>query len=280
MQPSPPQQPCHYCGKPTFMLAYEADCPVEGKKDLAPHVYPPCCSVCTQDPKVDWKSIPSSECPTELLELARLQPKHMNSFLAQQDGYDAGPGGNGMVNGQDKLNAQYIITLMVDRYRQKVSKALLLNTGHLAELLGVSEATIKRWADAGRIPSIRTVGQHRKFRPEDVAAFLNGEPKVLERLLKDMLANAPEPPPPADVAPGEAPAVVDSSQALTPVVEAPTGAPEPLQVSTDRATLLDPRNVLVRLPDGSVQSPVVTSDDRVVVMLNGCDYELFSAEVG
>lgn len=276
-------QPCFYCHKPTAMRAFESDIEKDdpsGKKVLVPHVWPPCCLGCTQDPEVEWDPIPSSECPVDLLELARLQPKHVNPFLSQQDGYDAGPGGDGMVNGQDKLNAQNIITLMVNRYQQKISQVLLLNTGHLAELLGVSEATVKRWADAGRIPSNRTVGHHRKFRPEDVATFLNAEPKILERLLKDMLANAPPAPSSADVAPGEASAVVDGSQALTPVVEEPTGAPEPLQANADGRVLLDPRNVLVRMPDGSVQSPVVADDGRVVVMLNGCDYELFSAEVG
>jgi len=178
------------------------------------------------------------------------------------------------------LTAQDSITLMVNRYQQKVSQMLLLNTGHVSELLGVSEATVKRWADAGRIPSNRTVGHHRKFRPEDVATFLNSEPKILARLYKDMTANAPQVPPPADVAQGEAPGPVDGSQASSLPLDVSAGASEPLQVNSNGRVLLDPRNVLVRMSDGCVQTPVVTADDRVVVSLDGKDYELFSAEVG
>ncbi|HYO90974.1 MAG TPA: B12-binding domain-containing protein [Pyrinomonadaceae bacterium] len=40
-----------------------------------------------------------------------------------------------------------------------------------ARLLGVSEASVKRWADAGLLPTAKTVGGHRRFRPEDVALF-------------------------------------------------------------------------------------------------------------
>ena len=37
--------------------------------------------------------------------------------------------------------------------------------------MGVSEASVKRWADGGLLPTARTIGGHRRFRPEDVAAF-------------------------------------------------------------------------------------------------------------
>ncbi len=40
-------------------------------------------------------------------------------------------------------------------------------------LLGVGEATVKRWADAGEIDCFRTPGGHRKFRLRDVTAFVN-----------------------------------------------------------------------------------------------------------
>jgi len=38
-------------------------------------------------------------------------------------------------------------------------------------MLGASEASIKRWADGGLLPSEKTAGGHRRFRPEDVARF-------------------------------------------------------------------------------------------------------------
>jgi MerR family transcriptional regulator, light-induced transcriptional regulator len=44
----------------------------------------------------------------------------------------------------------------------------LLSTREVAAWLGVSEATIKRWSDAGMLACIRTPGGHRKFRKSDV----------------------------------------------------------------------------------------------------------------
>ena len=46
-----------------------------------------------------------------------------------------------------------------------------LTSREAARLLGVSEASVKRWADAGLLPVLKTVGGHRRFRPADVAAF-------------------------------------------------------------------------------------------------------------
>lgn len=39
-------------------------------------------------------------------------------------------------------------------------------------MLGVSEATVKRWSDAGTLRCFRTPGGHRKFRLRDVKSFL------------------------------------------------------------------------------------------------------------
>lgn len=46
-----------------------------------------------------------------------------------------------------------------------------LTSKEAARLLGVSEASVKRWADGGLLPTAKTAGGHRRFRPEDVAAF-------------------------------------------------------------------------------------------------------------
>jgi excisionase family DNA binding protein len=46
-----------------------------------------------------------------------------------------------------------------------------LTSKEAARLLGVSEASVKRWADGGLLPTVRTAGGHRRFRPEDVAVF-------------------------------------------------------------------------------------------------------------
>jgi excisionase family DNA binding protein len=51
-------------------------------------------------------------------------------------------------------------------------KTDLLSTRQVAELLGVGEATVKRWADAGEIDCFRTPGGHRKFRLRDITTFV------------------------------------------------------------------------------------------------------------
>lgn len=47
-----------------------------------------------------------------------------------------------------------------------------LTTIQVAALLGVGPTTIKRWVAQGLLPEVRTVGHHRRFRREDVEAFL------------------------------------------------------------------------------------------------------------
>ncbi len=48
-----------------------------------------------------------------------------------------------------------------------------LTTRQLAERWEVSEATVKRWADAGRLHPARTVGGHRRFALSEVLRFQN-----------------------------------------------------------------------------------------------------------
>lgn len=43
-----------------------------------------------------------------------------------------------------------------------------LTSGEVARLLHVSPKTISRWAAQGRIPSLVTLGGHRRFRRRDV----------------------------------------------------------------------------------------------------------------
>ncbi|MFO7266234.1 MAG: helix-turn-helix domain-containing protein [Limnochordales bacterium] len=52
------------------------------------------------------------------------------------------------------------------------SKDRWLTLSDVAAMLGVHEGTVRRWADSGRLPSYRTPGGHRRFRREDVIAFL------------------------------------------------------------------------------------------------------------
>src|SRR5438309_8245840 len=67
-------------------------------------------------------------------------------------------------------------------------KTDVLSTRQVAHLLGVGEATVKRWADAGEIDCFRTPGGHRKFRLRDLTAFVQAR-----KYDADLPADAEEP---------------------------------------------------------------------------------------
>lgn len=48
----------------------------------------------------------------------------------------------------------------------------LLTPGEVAELFGVDPKTVARWADAGRLDALRTLGGHRRYRAGDVRRLL------------------------------------------------------------------------------------------------------------
>ncbi|QXC59966.1 BldC family transcriptional regulator [Aquihabitans sp. G128] len=45
---------------------------------------------------------------------------------------------------------------------------VLLTPGEVALLFRVTPKTVTRWAEAGKLPAIRTLGGHRRFRVADV----------------------------------------------------------------------------------------------------------------
>ena len=49
----------------------------------------------------------------------------------------------------------------------------LLSLGDVAELSHVTPQTISRWAQQGRLPSLRTLGGHRRFRFSDSEPHLS-----------------------------------------------------------------------------------------------------------
>lgn len=53
----------------------------------------------------------------------------------------------------------------------KAIRGKKLTSKEAARVLGVSEASVKRWADSGLLPMEKTAGGHRRFRPEDVAVI-------------------------------------------------------------------------------------------------------------
>ena len=52
----------------------------------------------------------------------------------------------------------------------------LLTPGEVAALFRVDPKTVTRWAKAGKLTSIRTLGGHRRYRETEVRALLAGIP--------------------------------------------------------------------------------------------------------
>ena len=48
-----------------------------------------------------------------------------------------------------------------------------LSLGAARKYLGVNESTLRRWADAGQVRSVRTPGGHRRFAREDVQSLMH-----------------------------------------------------------------------------------------------------------
>jgi len=53
----------------------------------------------------------------------------------------------------------------------------LLTPSEVAALFRVDPKTVTRWAKAGKIGSIRTLGGHRRFRESEVRELLAGVPE-------------------------------------------------------------------------------------------------------
>jgi excisionase family DNA binding protein len=73
-----------------------------------------------------------------------------------------------------------------------------LSLGEAASRLGVDEATLRHWADTGKIRTFRTPGGHRRFQQDDLQALIQREiPRVddladlVERRSAKLLAGSP-----------------------------------------------------------------------------------------
>jgi excisionase family DNA binding protein len=49
-----------------------------------------------------------------------------------------------------------------------------LTLGQAARYLGVAQSTIRKWSDSGRVRAFKTPGRHRRYRRDDLDAFLEG----------------------------------------------------------------------------------------------------------
>jgi excisionase family DNA binding protein len=50
----------------------------------------------------------------------------------------------------------------------------LLTPREVAQMFRVDPKTVTRWAKAGKLPAIRTLGGHRRYRAADIQAALAG----------------------------------------------------------------------------------------------------------
>lgn len=50
----------------------------------------------------------------------------------------------------------------------------LMTPAEVATAFRVDPRTVVRWADEGKLPSVRTLGGHRRYRTAQVHALLNG----------------------------------------------------------------------------------------------------------
>jgi excisionase family DNA binding protein len=51
----------------------------------------------------------------------------------------------------------------------------LLTPAEVASLFRVDPKTVTRWAKAGKISAIRTLGGHRRYRESEIRALINGD---------------------------------------------------------------------------------------------------------
>ena len=65
----------------------------------------------------------------------------------------------------------------------------LLSTRDLAEAIGASESSLKRWIDAGKIAASRTEGGHRRVERAEAVRFIR---ETGARLVRPELLDLPE----------------------------------------------------------------------------------------
>jgi excisionase family DNA binding protein len=58
--------------------------------------------------------------------------------------------------------------------RQRTDNEPLLTPSEVATLFRVDPKTVTRWAKAGKLTSIRTLGGHRRYRESEVRVLLEG----------------------------------------------------------------------------------------------------------
>ncbi len=61
-------------------------------------------------------------------------------------------------------------------FNRPLEQEVLLTPAEVAKLFRVDPKTVTRWAKAGKITAIRTLGGHRRYRQSEVQALLKSVP--------------------------------------------------------------------------------------------------------
>jgi len=62
---------------------------------------------------------------------------------------------------------------------ETVGNEALLKPGEVAALFRVDPKTVSRWAKAGKLSTVRTLGGHRRFREAEIRALVAQPPKAV-----------------------------------------------------------------------------------------------------
>lgn len=65
---------------------------------------------------------------------------------------------------------------------QRPIDSALLTPGEVAVMFRVDPKTVTRWAQAGKLSAVRTLGGHRRFRETEVMELLGGVPQQVARV--------------------------------------------------------------------------------------------------
>ena len=60
--------------------------------------------------------------------------------------------------------------------QRSMEQEVLLTPAEVAKLFRVDPKTVTRWAKAGKITAIRTLGGHRRYRQTEIQALLKSNP--------------------------------------------------------------------------------------------------------
>ena len=66
---------------------------------------------------------------------------------------------------------------MASTHHTTLSQGTLLTPGEVAVLFRVDPKTVTRWAQAGKLSTVRTLGGHRRFHEDEVRQLLGDVPQ-------------------------------------------------------------------------------------------------------